>query len=145
MTTKLAVIAPVTSIPGNGQVEFDAVDLGAMTVGELKGRIEFESDIPADNQDLWWRGYCLDNDGLPLIKALVGVNEGENVEEGTPHLVIFMTESPVNDKDDDQESSNSSPSFIKLRQRTLSFDMEKVRDDIRNKKENFAAKTCIIL
>ena len=60
-------------------------------MGEVKKRVHDLAQIPIENQSLWWRGYILDDDDLPLIHACVGVNEGERIHEDIPALVLFVT------------------------------------------------------
>jgi len=94
--TKLSVVSTFTTIQGSGKVEFEC-KVGDTTVGEVKKRVQELAQIPAENQSLWWRGYVLDNDYLPLNRACVGVNAGERIDAEISSLVLFVTV-PVEEK-----------------------------------------------
>ena len=88
--TKLSVVSTFTTIQGSGKVQIDC-KVGETTVGEVKKRVQDLVQIPIENQSLWWRGYILDDDDLPLIHACVGVNEGERIHDDIDALVLFVT------------------------------------------------------
>ena len=88
--TKLSVVSTFTTIQGSGKVEFDC-QVEEITVGEVKKRVQDLAQIPSDDQSLWWRGYILDDDDLPLIHACVGVNTGERISADSSALVLFVT------------------------------------------------------
>lgn len=88
--TKLTVVSTFTTIQGSGKVEFEC-KVEDTTVGEVKNRVQELAQISAEKQSLWWRGYILDDDALPLLHACVGVNAGERIEADISALVLFVT------------------------------------------------------
>lgn len=130
--TLVTVVTTITTID-SGRVELGDLDLGKVSVGQVKRLIEQESNnnVPAYSQKLWWRGYILDENTLPLTRACVGVNEGETVnQDGDPNtLLLFMTvDLPKRDID-----FPSSPKPTRLR--SYSFDVEKVRAELKQKQK----------
>lgn len=88
--TKLSVVSTFTTIVGSGMVCFDC-NVEETTVGAVKKRVQELTEISAQNQSIWWRGYILDDDDLPLIHACVGVNKGEKIDKDIGNLVLFVT------------------------------------------------------
>ena len=70
--TRVAIVTTITTI-NSGTVELGHFDLSKLSVGEVKRRVEQQANVPASTQKLWWRGYILDEDMLPLTRACVGV------------------------------------------------------------------------
>lgn len=71
---------------------------------------------------------------------MTGVNEGEEVHRSIPSLVIFMTEEIEINKD--EEDLQPLTSSFTTRLRSPSFDIEKVRMELRKKRETISK--CII-
>lgn len=106
-------------------------DLDLLTIGQLKCLVEDKSDVERDTIKLWWKGYILDDDSLPISKACVGVNEGEILlDEDYESLVIFMT-TVMEDKEEPVD--DLSLSSFGQRIRTNSLDIEKVRIEFQKK------------
>ena len=70
--TAVTVVSSLTTISGCGTVYLGDVNVTDHSVGEIKEMIETATSISIPNQKLWWRGYILDNNSLPLIEACVG-------------------------------------------------------------------------
>lgn len=105
-------------------------DLRKLSVGQVKRRVEQEANVPSHSQKLWWRGYVLDENTLPLTRACVGVNAGERLDSNIESLVLFMTVDITCKRDVDLPSS---PKPTRLR--SYSFDVEKVRAEFIKKRE----------
>jgi hypothetical protein len=90
MMTKVSVTSTFTTIQGSGKVAFDC-DVETTTIGDVKNRVENLAHVPAATQSIWWRGYILDDDSLPLLQACRGVNDGESIDADLEALTIFMT------------------------------------------------------
>jgi hypothetical protein len=90
MMTKVSVISTFTTIQGSGKVEFEC-DIDKTTVGGVKERVEDLALVAVENQSLWWRGYILDEDGLSILHACRGVNDGEAYDAGTESLILYVT------------------------------------------------------
>ena len=75
--TLLSVVSSITTVGGSGIVNLGDIKTDILTVGTVKERMEQRTSISSQEQKLWWRGYILDNDSLPLTKACVGECLGE--------------------------------------------------------------------
>lgn len=124
--THVTIVTTITTV-NSGKIDLGHFDLRKISVSEVKRLIEKEANIPANTQRLWWRGYALDENVLPLTRACVGVNEGETIDRNLDSLVLFMTvELPKNDID-----FPSSPRPTRLR--SYSFDVEMVRAEFKKR------------
>mmetsp|Transcript_8235 Transcript_8235/g.17416 ORF Transcript_8235/g.17416 Transcript_8235/m.17416 type:complete len:134 (-) Transcript_8235:275-676(-) len=132
--TRLTVVSSFTSLQGAGSLELGDVDLRRMTVADVKRAIEARADGFEDGAELrlWWSGYVLDNGNAPMSEACIGVNPGERVEEKAESLVIFLTVHENEDSEDDWSHRS--------RLRSNSFDLDRVRNEIRRQ-----GKNCIIM
>lgn len=110
------------------QVELGNFDLSKLSVGQVKQRVEKEANVPSHSQKLWWRGYVLDENSLPLTRACVGVNAGERLDPNIDSLVLFMTVDITCKRDVDLPSS---PKPTRLR--SYSFDVDKVRAEFKKR------------
>lgn len=72
--THLSVVSTITTIPDTGKVELGHFDLDKLSVGQVKRLVEKLANVPSESQKLWWRGYILDDNTLPLTKACVGAS-----------------------------------------------------------------------
>ena len=71
--TRLTIVSNLTILPEMGKMDLGDQELNVLTIGKVKDTItSMYDDINIHQQNLWWRGYILDNDKLPLIKACVG-------------------------------------------------------------------------
>lgn len=126
--TLITVVTTITTID-TGKVEIGDFDLTKLTVADVKNLVEKEATVPASSQMLWWRGYALDDDSLPLTKACIGVNQGEFVDRTLESLVIFMTV-------DIQLNRSVDASMSPMRKlRSYSFDVEKVRAEFKKREQ----------
>eukprot|EP00565_Helicotheca_tamesis_P002098 CAMPEP_0185733576 /NCGR_PEP_ID=MMETSP1171-20130828/20001_1 /TAXON_ID=374046 /ORGANISM="Helicotheca tamensis, Strain CCMP826" /LENGTH=137 /DNA_ID=CAMNT_0028403343 /DNA_START=158 /DNA_END=568 /DNA_ORIENTATION=+ len=133
--THLSVVAPLTSVVG--KIELGQQNLTELTVGDLKDLVEeLHGSIPADRQKLWWMGYILDDDSLPIEKACIGVNPGEVIEKNAESLTIFMTMTPEDQGEEKEVANEEELSSLPMRIRTNSYDIEQIRIKIRQQKEN---------
>lgn len=79
--TLLKVVSPLTNFDGSGEIDLGNYDLHDITIGEVKQLVHhLYSEILEESQDLWWKGYILDNDSLPINEACVG------------EIILFSTE-----------------------------------------------------
>jgi hypothetical protein len=69
--TLLSVVSTITTI-ATGKVELGDVNLAKTSVGQVKRKVEDLANVPSESQKLWWRGYILDDNTLPLTTACVG-------------------------------------------------------------------------
>jgi hypothetical protein len=69
--THLSVVSTITTI-ATGKVELGEVNLAKTSVGQVKRKVEELANVPSESQKLWWRGYILDDNTLPLTRACVG-------------------------------------------------------------------------
>lgn len=125
--TLVTVVTTITTI-ATGKVELGEFDLSKLSVGQVKRQVEQEAKVPALKQKLWWKGYILDENTLPLTRACVGVNEGETLDPSVDSLVLFMTVDISHKRDIDFPSS---PKPTRLR--SYSFDVEKVRAEFKKR------------
>ncbi|KAL7565325.1 hypothetical protein ACA910_014608 [Epithemia clementina (nom. ined.)] len=89
--TNVTIVSTFTAIPTEGKIELGNLDVGKVTISDLKQRIEGETNIPPNDQRLWWRGYVLDHEDSSVMNSCVGVNEGELLHPGSANLVLFLT------------------------------------------------------
>jgi len=90
--TKLIIVSNLTILPIGGKLDLGERQLSKFTIGDVKDKVaEMCRDITIDSQNLWWRGYSLDNNKLPIIKACVGLNSDEFLQPNTSALTLFLT------------------------------------------------------
>lgn len=89
--THVTIVSTFTTIPTEGKVDLGNLQVEKVTISALKQRIQSETDIPTDEQTLWWRGYVLDREDSTVLDSCVGVNEGERLQPGSMSLVLFLT------------------------------------------------------
>ena len=53
-------------------IDLGEKDITSLTIGDVKQMVEERSDLDKAEQKLWWRGYVLDNELLPITKACMG-------------------------------------------------------------------------
>ena len=71
--TKLTIVSNLTILPIGGKLDLGECQLSKFTIGDVKDKVtELCNEIAVDSQNLWWKGYSLDNNKLPIIKACVG-------------------------------------------------------------------------
>jgi len=128
--TKLIVVSTLSALRGNGMIDLGEKDITSLTIGDVKQMVEERSDLDKAEQKLWWRGYVLDNELLPITKACMGVNPDEFVKPDVESLSLFLTV---------QENAEGPEPFVQL-SRSNSFDQ--VRSEIMRKRESM--KSCIL-
>merc|ERR1712157_244034 len=91
--TKLIIISNLTVLPNKGKIELGECNLITFTIGNVKKLIsEMCNDIAVDRQNLWWKGYILDDEDLPLIKACIDfANPDESLKPNVGELSLFLT------------------------------------------------------
>lgn len=91
--TKLIIISNLTVLPNKGKVELVECNLNTFTIGNAKKLIsEMCNDIAVDRQNLWWKGYILDDENLPMIKACIDfANPDESLKPNVDELSLFLT------------------------------------------------------
>jgi len=133
--TRITVVSTFTAIADQGKVDLGECDLIQMTVQEVKMEVELSANVPYQKQSLWWKGYILDQDDQSLLRACVGVNEGEVIDANDESLLLFMT-IPVDTSDCDSSRESS-------RIRSPSLDINTVKQEIA-KKGSLLGNTCTI-
>ena len=68
----IKVVTLLTSLDGSGEVHLGKQNLNNLKIGDVKKIINKNYDIHEQEQQLWWKGYMLDNDNLTFERACVG-------------------------------------------------------------------------
>jgi hypothetical protein len=146
--TALTIVSAYTVIP-QGRLDLGEVSLDETTVRDVKRMIHervFDDDVSTSSAPcssevnrsdggvekymIWWRGYRLDNDDLSLLKACVGVSEGEALDcDRTESLVLFLTV-PLERSHSNGSSSGSGSALSPRLVRSFSDLMISVRQEL---------------
>ena len=73
------VVTLLTSLDGSGEVHLGKQNLNNLKISDVKKMINKNYDIHEQEQQLWWKGYILDNDNLTFERACVGKG-GQDLE-----------------------------------------------------------------
>eukprot|EP00563_Minutocellus_polymorphus_P021440 CAMPEP_0197721730 /NCGR_PEP_ID=MMETSP1434-20131217/4687_1 /TAXON_ID=265543 /ORGANISM="Minutocellus polymorphus, Strain CCMP3303" /LENGTH=153 /DNA_ID=CAMNT_0043306789 /DNA_START=165 /DNA_END=626 /DNA_ORIENTATION=+ len=143
------------SILQDGSIDLGEQDVRKLTVGDVKHMIATHccgDEIPIEEMldqqhRLFWQGYLLDEDGLPVSEACVGVDPGEVVQGDEPELVLFLTEKDESGGDADDAAAAAATdldsSFQSLG-RLRSNSINEMKDEIRKAQATISNKCAVM-
>jgi hypothetical protein len=70
--TNISVVSTLTTLAPSGTLQLGDYHVNQTTIGDVKRQVEEMANVSSSCQKLWWRGYLLSNDELPLTLACVG-------------------------------------------------------------------------
>uniref|UniRef100_A0A7S2SGW5 Ubiquitin-like domain-containing protein n=1 Tax=Eucampia antarctica TaxID=49252 RepID=A0A7S2SGW5_9STRA len=135
----LIIVAALTVIRGVGKADLGERDFKTFTISDVKkALVEKFDDLEVERIQLWWKGYLLDDNVQSIVNACVGAN-GEKLEDSNVTLTLFLTVTADDNKNEDSEY----PSTVAGRLRANSFDVEKLRVELRRQKQRIV--NCAIM
>lgn len=141
-------IRSALSILQDGSINLGEQDIRKITIGDVKHMIATHCEIPVedmlDHHRLFWHGYLLDEDELPVSEACVGVDPDETLQGDEKELVLFLTEKDESDGNaDDTGNADLDTSFQSLG-RLRSNSINKMKVEIRKQQETISNK-CVVM
>ena len=133
------------SILQNGSIDLGEQDIKKIAIGDVKHMIATHCEIPVeemlDHHRLFWHGFLLDEDELPVSEACVGVDPDETLQGDETELVLFLTEKDKSEGDaDDDDLDSSFQSLGRLRSNSIN----KMKVEIRKQQETISNK-CVVM
>ena len=143
-------IRSALSILQDGNIDLGEQDIRKIAIGDVKHMIATRCEIPIevmlDQHRLFWHGYLLDEDELPVSEACVGVDPDETLQGDEKELVLFLTEKDESDgdADDDANANNDLDSSFQSLNRLRSNSINKMKVEIRKQQETISNK-CVVM
>ena len=135
------------SILQDGSIDLGEQDIKKIAIGDVKHMIATHCEIPIevmlDHHRLFWHGYLLDEDELPVSEACVGVDPDETLQGDEKELVLFLTEKDDSEGDADDAATDLDSSFQSLG-RLRSNSINKMKVEIRKQQETISNK-CVVM
>ena len=142
--TRLYVRSALSILQG-GSIDLGEQDALKIAIGDVKHMIAAHCKIPVeemlDHHRLFWHGYLLDEDAMPVSEACVGVDPDEVVRGDEKELVLFLTEKEeTGDADADDAAAHDLDSSFQSLGRLRSNSINKMKVEIRKSQETISDK-----
>ena len=142
--TRLYVRSALSILQG-GSIDLGEQDAQKIAIGDVKHMIAAHCKIPVeemlDHHRLFWHGYLLDEDAMPVSEACVGVDPDEVVRGDEKEQVLFLTEKEeTGDADADDAAAHDLDSSFQSLGRLRSNSINKMKVEIRKSQETISDK-----